>query len=320
MKSIAALCLALALVGVPAAAQTLAPAPSSEATTDDLAFSVLDERMTVPVEIAGAGPYPFIVDTGAQRSVVSRQLARRLGLPVGRRVRLTAMSGSSDVETVVIPSLTLSAPTKPGLGGQRIEAPALEAQHLGAPGMLGIDTLQDRAVVIDFDRRAMTVSASTARDRKRAAAPDEIVIQAKSLFGQLVVTDAYVLGKRVRVILDTGTPVSIGNLALRRLVAKRKVETTPAVFTSVLGDQITADYVVIPEMKLGDATMTALPIAFADVPPFRAFGVEDKPAILLGMDALQLFRRVHIDFANRQLRLALPRTALRRPAMRMGPS
>jgi hypothetical protein len=230
------------------------------------------------------------------------------------------MSGSSDVETVIVPSLTLSAPTKPGLGGQRIEAPALEAQHLGAPGMLGIDTLQDRAVVIDFDKRAMTVATSTKRDARRRAAADEIVIQAKSLFGQLVVTDAFVLGKRVRVILDTGTPVSIGNVALRQLIAKRKVETTPAVFTSVLGDQITADYVIIPEMKLGDATLTSLPVAFSDVAPFRAFGVEDKPAILLGMDALQLFRRVHIDFANRQLRLAMPRTAVRQPAMRFGPS
>jgi hypothetical protein len=88
----------------------------------------------------------------------------------------------------------------------------------------------------------------------------------------------------------------------------------------VLGDQITADYVIIPEMKLGDATLTSLPVAFSDVAPFRAFGVEDKPAILLGMDALQLFRRVHIDFANRQLRLAMPRTAVRQPAMRFGPS
>jgi predicted aspartyl protease len=320
MERIVALCLALALAGTPAAAQTLATPAPAEAPADDLAFDVLDERMTVPVEIAGAGPYPFIVDTGAQRSVVSRQLARRLGLPSGRRVRLTAMSGSSDVETVIVPSLTLSAPTRPGLGGQRIEAPALEAQHLGAPGMLGIDTLQDRAVVIDFDKRAMTVATSTKRDARRRAAADEIVIQAKSLFGQLVVTDAFVLGKRVRVILDTGTPVSIGNVALRQLIAKRKVETTPAVFTSVLGDQITADYVIIPEMKLGDATLTSLPVAFSDVAPFRAFGVEDKPAILLGMDALQLFRRVHIDFANRQLRLAMPRTAVRQPAMRFGPS
>ncbi len=36
------------------------------------------------------------------------------------------------------------------------------------------------------------------------------------------------------------------------------------------------------------------------------------PAIMLGMDVLKLFARVQIDFANRELRLLLPRGAARR--------
>ena len=42
--------------------------------------------------------------------------------------------------------------------------------------------------------------------------------------------------------------------------------------------------------------LTNLPVAFADVQPFRKFGVENKPALLLGMDGLKLFDRVSIDF------------------------
>ena len=44
----------------------------------------------MPVTIADAGPYPFVVDTGAERTVISRQLAQTLGLPAGRDVRVTA--------------------------------------------------------------------------------------------------------------------------------------------------------------------------------------------------------------------------------------
>lgn len=289
------------------AAQVAAPAPSPAAGEqvplpgDDLAFLIADTRMTVPVQIAGAGPYRFVIDTGAQRSVISRQLARRLGLPAGRRVRLTAMSGTSDVDTVIVPSLSVST-----LGGSRIEAPALEAQHLGAPGMLGIDSLQGHALSIDFDRQQMRVSPAGRRTTRRER--DEIVIEARSLFGQLVVTNATIAGRRVRVVLDTGASVSMGNLALRKLLTRRKA-AEPIIFTSVLGHDVTAEYALVPEMRLGSTTIRSLPVAFADAAPFRAFGLEDKPALFLGMDALSLFRRVNIDFANRELRLVLPRDA-----------
>ena len=319
MERWAAVAAAIGLAAAPVAAQVI-PAPygtSDAAATagegDDLAFVDAEQRMTVPVAIAGAGPYAFVVDTGAQRSVISRQLARRLGLPAGRRVRLTAMSGTSDVETVLVPSLSVST-----LGASRIEAPALEAQHLGAPGMLGIDTLQGHALAIDFDTRTMKVIPSHKRDRRQRRAADEIVIQAKSLFGQLVVTDAKVMGKRVRVILDTGTSVSVGNLALKKLITRRTKGLSQATFTSVLGGQLAADYVVVPAMEIGSAGINNMPIAFADAPPFRAFGLDDRPAMLLGMDALKLFRRVHIDFANHELRLLLPRDVQRRELVKVG--
>jgi hypothetical protein len=54
-------------------------------------------------------------------------------------------------------------------------------------------------------------------------------------------------------------------------------------------------------------TLQELPVAFADVPPFARFGLTDRPALMLGMDALRAFRRVEIDFPDRKLRLLLPR-------------
>jgi predicted aspartyl protease len=296
------LALVLACLSLPATAQQAAPpaAPLADPAGDDLAFLDHEDRMTVPVQIAGAGPFAFIIDTGAQRSVISRQLAARLGLPPGPRVRLTAITGTSAVDTVVIPSLSVSS-----LGARRVEAPSLEAQNLGALGILGIDTLQDHALTIDFDRQRMTVTPAIGH-KPPPREDGEIVVRARSLFGQLVVTDATVAGRRVRVVLDTGTSVTIGNMALRRLLSRRK-GGEPAIFTSVLGDQIVTEYAALPVMTLGPATIRALPVAFADAPPFTAFGLATKPALLLGMDALRLFRRVHIDFARRELRLLLPR-------------
>jgi len=44
--------------------------------------------------------------------------------------------------------------------------------------------------------------------------------------------------------------------------------------------------------------------------PFKRFGLSDTPALMLGMDSLRLFRRVQIDFANREIRLTLPRNVM----------
>ena len=48
-----------------------------------------------------------------------------------------------------------------------------------------------------------------------------------------------------------------------------------------------------------------MPIAFADVPPFKLFGLADEPALLLGTDILETFRRVSLDFRARKVRFQL---------------
>ena len=280
-----------------------APVPAAAPAATDLAFESEKTRMTVPVSVAGAGPYRFIIDTGAQRTVVSRELATELGLPRGRTIMLTAMTGRSSVDTVLVPTLSVSS-----FGAKKIEAPALHRRDMGATGILGIDTLQGHAVAIDFDRETMRVQPSTRRRRSSPVSrPDEIVIRAKNLFGQLVVTDAYYRGVKVRVILDTGTEVTMGNEALRRRVYKSRAKMRDIELTSVVGDTLIAGYTQIREVKVGGVTFQNLPVAFSAAAPFKAWGLEDSPALLLGMDALRMFRRVHIDFANREVRLTMPR-------------
>lgn len=300
--------LLLLLLASPAAAQQPDPVPVPPTTLpEDLVdFNDNGTRMTVPVTIGASGPFRFIVDTGAERTVISRELAGRLGLARGRDVRVTAMTGIANVGTVVIPMISVGTIT-----GAQIEAPAFEYRHLGALGMLGIDTLQHHAITIDFDNKVMTVAPATKVKKTRPAAPDEIIVHAKNLFGQLVVTDAFYRGRRIRVILDTGSVVSMGNLALKKQVMRRR-KTQSISLLSVTGEFLQADYTQIDEVKVAGVDFANLPVAFADAAPFKHFGLTDRPALLLGMDALRLFRRVRIDFPNREVRFLLPRDAIRR--------
>jgi len=260
-----------------------------------------NDRMTVPVSIGGKGPFAFVVDTGAERTVISRELARDLQLQPGQPARMHSITETSRVSTVLIPRLSVGARSIEG-----IHAPALDSRNLGAVGMLGVDSLQSQRVSFDFIKREMSVAPS--RRTEVRWPKDTVVVTARSRFGHLVLVDASIDGQRVYAVVDTGSQVTIGNDALRRRLERRRKLglVKPIMLLSVTGAERTADYAVANRITLGDAEILNMPIAFSQVHIFEKLNLADRPAILLGMDTLQLFDRVSVDFANRRVRLLRP--------------
>ncbi len=52
--------------------------------------------------------------------------------------------------------------------------------------------------------------------------------------------------------------------------------------------------------------MGQVPIGYADTPVFAQLGLDDRPALILGMQNLRVFDRVAIDFADRRILFDLP--------------
>ncbi len=165
------------------------------------------ERVTVPVTIKGQGPFRFMVDTGAQATVVSSALADRLGLTERSPATVVGMASRAAVQITEIPQL--------GLGSREFyirSAPILEAQNLGgADGILGLDSLQDQRVLIDFEKQRIFVADAKQLGGDRGY---EIVVKARRKLGQLIITGARLNGIDVDVIVDTGSQSSVGNMAL----------------------------------------------------------------------------------------------------------
>lgn len=288
----------------PQSVAALAAAPEIDPELlETLELSPHDQRMAVPVTIGDNDDYRFVIDTGAERTVISRELADRLALGAGPRVNLVSLSGRSQVATVAIPALRSGRKRD----AKQVMAPALSYRHLGASGLLGVDLLDGHKVSIDVDRRTMEVRPSrrSARSSMGRSSPNEIVVRAASRLGQLIVTDADYRGTRIRVVIDTGSGMSIGNLAMRRLIRTRGTPLGRIPITSVTGQQVMAEFHQVDRFRLGGMQMTNAPMAFGDLEPFRTLGLHDTPAMLLGMDAFRMFRRVDIDFANRDIRFEL---------------
>ena len=284
-------------------ASTTAQADQATSQTQDLRLSRDGyDRMTVAVEVGDSGPYRFLVDTGAERTVISRQLAERLGLVSGIPARIQSVAGGSDAATVDIPALRVSSRQF-----AIANAPTLEADHIGADGMLGVDSLAVSQVLFDFRHGVMEISPS------RESGVDEagtIVVEARRKHGRLMFTHAAIEGRDAVVVIDTGSQISIGNPELRRkLLGGRPVGELVEIET-VVGEKIMAEIHPMRTLELGGVTLKGMIIAFTDAPVFRQLELDRRPALLLGMNALRGFDRVSIDFATRRVRFVLPGSSM----------
>jgi predicted aspartyl protease len=254
------------------------------------------ERMTVPVTIGSSGPYRFLIDTGAQATVITHGIVEDLGLPRRGQAMLVAMGSAQMVDLVEVDELRFADRVITGL-----TSPLLHAGHIGADGILGLDSLQDLRVLIDFREERMLVADA---DTLGGNSGYEIIVRARRKLGQMVITDAEVNGVRVAVVIDTGAQNSIGNRALLRKLRTR--ETGLVASVDVHGTQILSDLSYVRELEIGGMTMGNVAIGFNDSPIFHALGLDKRPALILGIGNMRVFDRVAIDFATRQVLFDIP--------------
>lgn len=303
--------LAAAAMSAPLSAQTVTttldavsgvPEIDKATQTEDVRFRNDNEnRMTVPVRLSGAGPYQFLVDTGADRTAISRDLVAKLKLPTAGGAELHSVSGVSKIRTARVSNVQLTRTPE-----HSIDAAVLDSANMGADGIVGVDLLRSQRIQFDFEKQTMSIVP--------AATPDfgyergTIVVRAKRKNGRLVVTDAVANGERLTVVLDTGSQVSIGNQALRRrLLRDNLVSVERSVeLESVTGQKITGHYMMVRELSIGGVGLTNLAVVFAEAHTFKQLGFNRRPALLLGMNAIRAFKKVSIDFANKKFRVVLP--------------
>jgi len=276
--------------------------PASAEDANDLAFKS-DEyaRMTVPVRLGAGGSYRFLIDTGADRTSISRQVAEKLKLPAGRPAILHSITSVSEVATAKVPAMELGRKTV-----WLSDAPLLERKHMGADGILGTDSLRSQRVLFDF--KAQTVSLIPASEKLLPEERGTIVVQGRRKNGRLILTRATAEGVPLELVVDTGAQISMGNEALRRVLVRsgRLRSLGKAEMTSVTGETFVGEQLVVADLKVGDVEMRGLPIIFGDAHAFKPLGLANRPALLLGMNAISGFDKVSIDFQRKRLRLLLP--------------
>jgi hypothetical protein len=252
------------------------------------------DHITAPVLINGAGPFLFLIDTGASRSCITPQLAQALKLPAGPVTEVNTIVGRRPRATAIIDRLQVGSRSQ-----KRVRTPLLPIT-MQVDGVLGVDWLKGQRLVLGLKEHRLEITAP----RDEAERPNRVIVPARRRRGQLTIIDADVGDIRIAAMLDSGSQVSVANDALRRRLAQsgRQARTTRITLESVTGEVFYGDELFLPFMRLGGLQLGNVPIVFSEVHVFQLWKLTGTPAIILGMDLLNEFTEVALDYGRATVR------------------
>ncbi len=266
----------------------------------DLKASIdLFRRMTAPISINGKGPFRFVVDTGANQSVLSTEVAAELGLVIGDPSPLHGVAGVRVVETTQVDTIRVGARE-----WKDVRLSVLPQESIGGQGFLGLDLVGEQRLTLDFKNQRVVIGPSEKLERD----PFDVVLKAEYRSGQLTLVNGEIAKVAVTAFLDSGAQTTIGNQMLRRMASTRhpKLRWTRTEVISATGQTLFGDWAVLPSFKFGQMRLKQLPVVFADLHTFEIWQLNKTPAILIGVDVMSPFEAVTLDFARREVRFDVP--------------
>lgn len=249
-------------------------------------------RVVAPVTVNGRGPFRFIVDTGANRSVLSAELAAALGLAPEGEGQVHSVHGVATAPLIEVDSLSYGDITLNTAALPMLQGAVLAGEH----GLLGVDGMRGRRLRMDFERRCIEITPSREARRLRGWA----AIRGELRFGHLVVIQGSINGVRAHLLLDTGSDSSLANHALREAlnarVRRNRGRLDYAIAHTASEPVILDNAIFIQRMSMGELEVRNVTAYVGDFHIFRLWQLIDEPTLLIGMDVLSQARGLAIDY------------------------
>jgi len=293
------------LLGSGAAAFALGPArsaPLPPPEPENIQGGADDaNRLTVETRINGRGPYHFVVDTGADHTVMASDIVAGLDLSAGEPVIVQGITSAVPAATVMLKQFSFGR-----ISMEDVKVPVLPRAGLGGDGYLGLDAINNRRVMFDFHNHVLSVGRSPSDWLADPVHPDEALLRVDGVAGRLTSIDCHVDGVRAHAFIDSGADVTIANTRLFAELQERTGKTylsdEPVVLTGVTGATALGRLVAVSRVRLGALNFAEAVLVIADLPVFESWGLADKPALFIGMNFLERTAAVTIDYARRELR------------------
>lgn len=267
--------------------------------------------ITVDVMVNGAGPYKFIVDTGATVTAVFENLSVRQNFtPVNRPpIRILGLTAAQRLPAFSVGDISIAGRTLDDHVG--VILPDWEPPRQTPQGVLGLDFLTQYTVLVDADARLIRLydPALPPNERDRGWSHTSLT---KDGFGQdsgfLYRIRTTMNGRRIPCIIDLGASGTLLNYsALRRLLSGFYVNqsrdtgfTTGSRLHDIFDNTEKARLARISRVGIAAARWRDQTFVVFDAPIFQELGVGRTPFCLVGSD-LMLRNNFMFDFAREQL-------------------
>lgn len=278
---------------LPRAADASASHPAHRSVERLACPTTLDRigRIIAPVMIDGTGPYRFLVDTGANYSMISPALAHELGLVprAGALLKVTGITGSQRMPWVPVARLRAGHFLLRNLRMPITDSPVLN----GLDGILGLAGLPVQRIAVNFQHNLVWIGRSNG-----GGAWGYLAIPARLTLGGLLMIHARIGHVPVLAVIDTGSPRTLGNSALHRALLRHvRVKDNARIF-GVTRQVSSGDMTGSPTVYLGPAAIGDLDIVYGNVSIFRTWHLENRPAVIIGMDVLGTVDGLILDYRH----------------------
>ena len=254
-------------------------------------------RIWAPVMINDKGPYRLVLDTGASRSALIRQVVDELALPERTKAAwLRGVTGSAVTSLAKVESLQFGE-----LRVENTSVPVVADVFGGAQGILGGDGLDDMRIAIEFKRDRISIM----RSHREAAPPGFSIVPFKYSKTHGMRVSVWIGHVRATALIDTGGQATVGNAALLDALSRQPVnpdEGDEAVI-GVTADVQKATSVRIPSITVGTLIVRNASIVFSNLQIFDHWRLQSEPALIIGMDVLGVLDTLVIDYRRKELHI-----------------
>jgi predicted aspartyl protease len=255
----------------------------------------------LPTRVNGAGPFDFILDTGAGTSLLSAELAQQLNIKILGTKEGQSAGGKVSVSLAKVESLALGQAKI-----EDVEVGIVDLGHIAKTigtridGDVGYNFLKHFRVTIDYETGEIRFDDPKRIENFGGPSKAEIPMRLASPAKPLVLVDVYANGRGpFQFAIDTGTSTT----AIAPEVAQQLgIDGSPIGPLTTGGSQVNVTAGNLKSFQVGGARIDDLVVVVADFFAMLSQAVGAKLDGIVGYNFLRNFRVV-MDYPSEKFRL-----------------